>query len=98
MEPEGIAGPSKERKGRGQKGDIVPTSDKGGKRDRGRTMEARRSKESRKDSSRDDARKAKKTADEKDAAEDEADKREYVALQNRIEVRRPEKSKSPTIF
>jgi len=88
LEPEGLAGPSKEHNARKSKGDLQPTSDKGGRRDRGRVTKAREDKESCKDSSRDDARKARETADEKDAAEDEADKREYLALQNKMEARR----------
>jgi len=35
-----------------------------------------------------DARAAKDTADEKDLADEEADKRKYIALQNKIEARR----------
>jgi len=88
LEPEGFGDPSKEREVRKSKGELQPTYDKGTKRDRGRATKAREDKESRRDSSHDDARKARETADEKDAAEDEADKREYLALQNKMEARR----------
>jgi len=88
LEPEGLAGTNREREARKEKGNITPASDKGGKRDSVRVAKAREDKESRKDPSRDDARKAKETADEKDAAEDEADKMEYLALQNKMEARR----------
>jgi len=59
-------------------------SEHGGK-NRGRDE---KSAASRKDSSRDEARKAKETADEKDVAEDESDQREYLALQSKMEARR----------
>jgi len=72
MEPEGLAGPSKERDVRRSKVELQPTSDKGGKRDSERMTETHKDKESKKDSSRDDARKARETAEEKDAAEDES--------------------------
>jgi len=90
MEPEGTTGTSKGGEPRKSKGVSVPLSDGTGKSEHGRANRSRddKKKESRKDSSRDDARKAKETADEKDAAEDEADKREYTALKNKMIARR----------
>jgi len=49
---------------------------------------SREDKEPREDASREEARKARETADERDAAEDEADKKEYLVLQNKMEARR----------
>jgi len=88
IEPEGLAVPGKEREVRRSKGELSATSDKGRKSDCGRATKARGGKDPRKGSSRDDVRRAKETADEKDAAEDEANKREYIALQNKMEARR----------
>jgi len=47
MEPEGLAGHSKEREVRKSKGELLPTSDRGGKRDRGRATKSREDKEPR---------------------------------------------------
>jgi len=88
LEPEALASTSREREARKEKTNVLPTSDKGGKRDGGRATKAREDKDSRRESSRDDAWKARETADEKDASDDEADKREYIALQNKMEARR----------
>jgi len=88
VEPEGRVGPSKECEGRRPRKESLLTTDTGGERDRGRTAESRGNMESRKDSGHHDARKAKETADEKDLADDEADRRDFAALQNKIEARR----------
>jgi len=88
MEPEGLTGTSKEREVRKEKGDAKSTSDKGGKRDSGRIAKVREGKEPHRDLSCDEERRARETADEKDAAEDAADKKEYLALQSKMEARR----------
>jgi len=88
LESEVVAGPSKEHGTQKTKEELPSTSEKGGKRDRGRVTKTREDKEPREDAGREDARKAKETADEKDAAEDEADKKEYLVLQNKMEARR----------
>jgi len=86
MEPEGAAETNKGGEPRRSRGDSAPAIDKDREKKRGRAKKGRDEKnvEPRKDSSRDDARKAKETADEKDAAEDEADKMEYLALQSKM--------------
>jgi len=75
---------------RKSKGESAPAVDQGGKKERGWASKGRDEKrtESRKDSSHDEARKARETADEKDLADDESDKREYAALKNKMEARR----------
>jgi len=90
LEPVGLVGAEKGGKPRRSKGESASASDKGGKKEGGHTSKGRDGKnpKSRKEPDRDDARKAKETADEKDLAEDEADKREYVALKNKMEARR----------
>jgi len=88
LETESGAGVNKERVAQKSKEEKPPTSDKGGKRDRARVTKSREDKVPREDAGREEARKAKETADEKDAAEDEADKKEYLVLQNKMEARR----------
>jgi len=78
-EPEAPTGTSGEREGR---------KDKGGKRDSVRVAKVREGKGSNRDPSCDEERRARETADEKDAAEDAADKKEYLALQSKMEARR----------
>jgi len=87
-EPEGLAGTSGEREVRREKSDAKPAGEKGGKRDSERAIKVREPKELREDAGREAARIAKETADEKDAAEDEADHQEYLVLQNKMEARR----------
>jgi len=88
--PEGSAGKGKRCEPRRVKGEPAPAVDQGGKKERGQASKGRDEKRtgSRKDSSHDETRKARETADEKDLADDEADKREYAALKNKMEVRR----------
>jgi len=64
--------------------------DKGKDRERGHVDKDRgdRDKGSRERAKREDARRAKETADEKDLEEEESDKREYIALQNKMEAKR----------
>jgi len=90
MEPEGTTGTGKVGESRRSKGELAATSNKIGKSEhdgKNRDHDGK-SITMRKEPDRDEARKAKETADEKDAAEDESDQREYLALQSKIEARR----------
>jgi len=87
IEPEAPKGPSYDREARKKKGESIASSDRSGKRDRVQSAKGDE-KGSRKKLDRDEARVARETADEKDLADEEADKREYAAHQNRIEARR----------
>jgi len=75
------------REARTTKCEQGPSGDKGKEQSRGREAK-NEGKKSRTDSSRDDARIAKKTADGKNLADEESDKYEYIALQNKMEARR----------
>jgi len=88
LEPEGLGGPRREREAHRPKGDSQSTGEKKVKYDHARAKGSHGSKDAGKNPSTDDARKARETADEKDAAEDEADMREYAALQSKMEARR----------
>jgi len=87
VEPEAPAGTSHERERRESKGDPMASSDKGRKHYRGYAARDKHT-ERRKDLKHDNARIARETADEKDLADEEADQREYSALQNKMEARR----------
>jgi len=89
VEREDSAGPSKEIRTKKNDNEGVVSKEANKDRERGRTATSRdKRKESREDPNRSDTRTARETADEKDLAEDESDRREYAALQGKIEARR----------
>jgi len=87
VETEAPPGPSQEREARTTKGGQGPSGDRVKGRSRGHEAK-NEGKKSRTDSSRDDARIAREKADEKDLADEESNKRKYIALQNKMEARR----------
>jgi len=90
LEPEGIGGTGKGCEPRKTKGDTAPAVDPNVRKKRARVNKGCDKKRPglQKDSKNDDARKTKKTADEKDLAGEESDQREYAALKNKMEARR----------
>jgi len=87
VETEAPPEPSQECEARKNKGEQGPSRDKGKERSRGHKTKDK-GKKTRTNSSRDDARIARKMADERDLTDEESDKRDYLALQNKMEARR----------
>jgi len=88
--PEVPQGPGHDRDKSTNKSELLAKGDKGKDRERRHGGKNREDgdKGSRERAKRDDARKAKETADEKDLEEEETDKRDYIAIQKKMEGRR----------